>query len=246
MEKKYSLLLALIITLIIFINFYLIEINLSPLKEKVNISRIIDGDTIELSDGRKIRLSNVNSPEKGDNGYNISVDYLKKFEGEEAEIEIMGIDRYGRNLARIYGPEYINLELIKSGFSLKFLVDKSELEIFNNAERDAIDRERGIWKKSPHFNCLDVDIDFIEEVIEILNKCDLINIGEWVLRDESRKNYKFKERKIGKLTFHTWKGNDNSSDVFWNFEDNVWNNDRDSLYIFDENWRIVYYESYGY
>ena len=44
------------------------------------ISRVIDGDTVELEDGRTIRLLNINTPEKGRPFSDEATDFLKEYE----------------------------------------------------------------------------------------------------------------------------------------------------------------------
>ncbi len=246
MEKKYAFFFAILIVLIVVINFYFIKINFSPIREKVKIARVIDGDTFELKDGRKIRLLNINTPEKGRAGYELAIEFLKNYEGKDVEIEIKGSDKYNRILARVYGPDYLNLELVEKGFAVKFLVDNNELSRFSISEEDAIENEKGMWRKSPYFGCFDADINSVEEKVEIKNKCNKININNWILRDESRKYYVFGNLEIGKVTLHSYIGEDSKSDIFWNLKNNIWNDGRDSLYIFDKDGGIAYYESYGY
>ena len=159
MEKRYAFIFALVITLIIALNVFLFNISFSPQREKAKISRIIDGDTMELEDGKRIRLLNINAFEKNQPGHELAVDYLKNYENKTLEIEITGIDKYYRILARIYSPGYLNFELVKKGFASKFLVDKKELEIFADAEKNAIDKFLGIWQKSLYYDCIKSDIN---------------------------------------------------------------------------------------
>ncbi len=246
MEKKYAFIFAFIITILIAINFFLFKTQFSPQKEIVKISLVIDGDTLELEDGRRVRLANINAPEKKTHNYELAINYLNKFQNQSLELEIIGIEKYGRILARIYTPDYVNLELVKQGFASKFLVEESELKEFANAEERAINAGNGIWKKSNFANCLESKIDKIKEEITIANQCHKLNIYSWILKDESTKYYKFKEIEIEKITLHTSIGRDNATDIFWNSKTNIWNNDRDSLYIFDKEGNLVHYKSYGY
>lgn len=246
MKKKYAISFALLITVIIAVNISFFSTQFSPVREKVKMSRVIDGDTVELEDGRRVRLLNINSPEKGKEGYEPAVNFLKNYEDDYVEIEIVGTDKYNRFLARIFAPGYLNLELVKMGFAIKFLVDKSEIKEFAGAEKEAITNEKGIWKKSDYFGCFDADINYKEEKVKIENKCNKINVAGWVLRDESRKYYIFGDMEIGYLIVNSEKGKDSTRELFWNLESDVWNNDRDTLYLFDKEGRLVYYESYGY
>lgn len=201
---------------------------------------------MELDDGRKIRLLNVNTPEKGISGWNLSYEFLKSFENKTVSLEIVGIDKYERSLARIYAPDYLNLELVKSGMSSKFLVQDSELSEFSEAEESAIENSRGIWRKSSLYGCFSSNIDEQAETVELKNKCSQVSANGWVIKDESRKTYTFEDIYIGEIMLHSGQGIDNSTDIYWNSEMNIWNNDRDSLYLFDLEGNIVHYESYGY
>lgn len=246
MEKKYAFFFALTITLLIAINFYLFSNQFSPLREEAKILRIIDGDTLELEDGRIIRFLNINAPEKNIPGSELATEFLKPYENGTVELEITGTDKYDRTLARIYAPEYLNLELVKEGFAVKFLVEESEIKEFAEAEKRAIESSLGIWKKSQYYGCFKSSIDKIEETASILNKCNKINIASWALKDESRKIYTFPPIELGTITIHTGQGEDNSTDLFWNSKTSVWNNDRDTLYLYDKDWQIIDYETYGY
>ena len=246
MKRRYAFIFALAITAIIAVDTFLFSIDLSPSREKVKISRIIDGDTLELEDGRKIRFLNINAPEKNQPGHELAIEYLKNYENKTLEIEVTGIDKYDRTLARIYALDYLNLELVKRGFVSKFLVDDSELKTFSNAEKEAIGKSLGIWEKSRYYDCVDSEINEKEEYVIITNNCNKVNISSWSLKDESRKIYQFRDIETGRIILHTGYGKDNKTDLFWNLETSVWNNDRDSLYLFDKEKNIANYNSYGY
>ena len=162
------------------------------------------------------------------------------------EIEITGSDKYGRVLARIFVPDYLNLELVKRGLAVKYLVKEEEKKLFAEAEESAIKSSLGIWKKSPYYNCLESFISEKEEIVTISNKCNKLNIASWILKDESRKLYVFKEIELGVIKLHTEQGEDNETDIFWNSKSDIWNNDRDTLYMYDKDWQIIHYNSYGY
>ncbi len=246
MDKKHALFFALSISLLLASNYYFFIHNFSPEREKARISRIIDGDTIELEDGRIIRLANINAPEKNIPGSELATNYLKNYENKTIELEILGEDKYNRLLARIYSPRYINLELVKEGFSSKFLVHEGEFKIFNEAENKAIKSSSGIWKKSPYYGCFKSEIHPKNEIVTIINNCNNLNIASWILKDESRKLYNFKNIEIGRVVLHSKEGDDSGSDIFWNSKTEIWNNDRDSVYIFDNNWKIAHFNYYGY
>ena len=248
MNKKYAFLFAALLVGLIASDIFIFTSLAVKEKgmESAIIGKITDGDTLKLSDGRVIRLLNVNSPEKGMPGYNLSIAFLKTFENKTAQIEIIGTDKYQRNLARIYTPEYLNLALVKQGLASKFLVQDSELSEFSMAEESAIENELGIWKKSKFFGCFDSRILKEGEEVLIKNSCQDISLKGWMIKDESRKTYYFNNISFEKIVLHSSKGSDNATDIFWGSAGDIWNNDRDSLYLFDSGGSIAEYESYGY
>ncbi len=247
MKKRHALILAILFTCLVASNFYVF----STLKEdkilnSAKITRIIDGDTLEVNNGTKIRLLNINAPEKDQRGHDLGFNFLKGLENKTVDIDIIGTDKYNRNLARIYTPDYINLLMVREGFASKFLVQESELKEFSKAEEEAISSSKGIWIKSSYYGCFSIDINKNSEVVDIYNKCKEVNMLGWILKDESRKIFSFKDFSIGQIKIHSLKGEDNSTDLFWQSTTNIWNNDRDSLYLFDNDGGLAAYEEYGY
>ena len=244
MKKPHSFLLAVALTLLIASTVILF----SSVKktETVIIGKVIDGDTVLLEDGRKIRFANINSPEKNTKYATLSINFIKQFENSTVEIEILGKDKYNRFLARIYTPSYLNLDLVKEGLASPFLVEESETKDFSKAEEYAIENSKGMWKKSDYYNCFSTDIDEEEEKVYIKSKCNTLNVNGFLLKDESTKNYIFKNINLTSIILHSGNGEDNATDIFWNSNGNVWNNDKDTLYIFDRQSNIIHYNRYGY
>ena len=246
MKQKHAFFIAVFITFIIAGNWLFFNASsLFPDREIVIISRVIDGDTVELEDGRTIRLLNINTPEKGEFGSELSAGYLSDFINENVGFEYAGIEKYGRTLGRIYSDNYINLKLVQLGFASPFLVNDKEIEEFRDAQREAVDENKGIWERSEYYGCLDVEINKKEEFVVIEDECGL-NFQRWSVKDESTKKYTFKkEFRAEKFKLNSAKGTDTETEVFWG-RDNIWNNDRDSIFIRDKNGFLVYFDSYGY
>lgn len=243
MNKKQALIFAILLTLLVAGDSYILSENNK--KENVIVERVIDGDTFKTLDGRTIRLLNINAPEKNTASYVKAYEFLKKFENKTIQIEFSGVDKYKRYLGRIYFNDYLNLKLVEEGLASKFLVDENEIKKFADAEKKAIENEKGIWKKSSYWGCFTIKINYKYEMVDIKNNCPSINVNGWMIKDESRKIYTFQSFIIGEVIIHSGSGKDNSTDLFWNAGD-VWNNDRDSLYFFDEKGEIAGYEVYGY
>lgn len=246
MKIKHALILSLFITLLIANSFYFHNLIKNENRKTVLVTRIIDGDTIVVDNETNLRLLNINTPEKGTKGSEEAKQFISKFLNKQVDIEEKGYDKYSRVLARVYTPDYLNLKIIEEGFATNFLVDDSEVSIFAEAEKNAIENEKGIWKRSPYFDCIESKIFPEKEFIILKNKCQKINIKNWTITDESRKKYKFKDIYLSTMILHSKKGEDNSTDVYWQSKDSIWNDNRDTLYIYDSQRRIVHYEAYGY
>tara|TARA_Y100000310_G_scaffold261004_1_gene270175 strand:- start:6081 stop:6818 length:738 start_codon:yes stop_codon:yes gene_type:complete len=245
MNSKPALILSLLITLLVASNFYLFN-SLESDRESVLVARVIDGDTLVLEDSRKIRLVNINAPEKSDLNSELATLFLKAYENKTIEIEPLETDKYGRLLARAYSADsYLNLELIENGYVSKFLVQPSELSLFDDAQSRAIEKSRGIWIKSPDFGCIETTIEKEEEFVILQNLCSSLETKGWVLKDESTKRYKFPSLSFSSLILYSSSGQDDKTQLHWGHK-NVWNNDRDSLYLFDQEGKLLAYESYGY
>ncbi|MFC2034180.1 thermonuclease family protein [Chloroflexota bacterium] len=69
---------------------------------KKKVQKIIDGDTFVTSDGKKVRLANVNAPEKGKNGApKAKKDLVKIISGQSVNVEEVAHDKYGRIVAKV-------------------------------------------------------------------------------------------------------------------------------------------------
>lgn len=66
----------------------------------------------------------------------------------------------------------------------------------------------------------------------------------WTLKDESRKLFKFQSTPGAIFFIESWHGNETSSVLFWNSNEEIWNDDSDSLYLFDTEGKIAHYETY--
>lgn len=234
MQKRYALILSFLITGLIASNIVLFSSITNPLNQVV-ISRVIDGDTLEIQDKTVIRLKNINTPEKNEKGYEQAKDFLRQFENKSVTLEKNELDKYGRTLAKLYTPEYLNLEIVKEGLATKFMLDLDKNEFFQ-AEKYAIDNQKGIWKHSQYYSCFDFEIK--KQTITIKNFCPQINLNNWTLREEGRKRYKFPDISIIQLNLHLSDGMDNQTDLFWQSPPPT----KNTFYLFDSQQELVHYE----
>ena len=94
-------------------------------------TKVVDGDTIYLDNGEKIRLVGVNTPEKGVDGYLTSKNFVQKLcLGKTVGIDIDNskhTDKYGRTLSVvIIDGKNVNEMLLKEGLAEVMYIPPSE------------------------------------------------------------------------------------------------------------------------
>jgi micrococcal nuclease len=248
MKSNHALILSLLLTGLIASNVFIFHELSKPEAEIITILRVIDGDTIVDSQNRTIRLLNINTPEKSETFSKESTDFMKSFQDQKLKIEITGQDKYKRYLARLHtlNNNYLNLLIVEEGLAKPFLVQDSESNLFQNSLQQAIKQEKGQWEHSVYYNCFNSKILKKDEIIKLSVTCPDIATTGFKITDESRKQYFITTNHKNFFNIHSGNGEDNSTDLYWGSSTNVWNNDRDTLYVFDSEDKIIHHNSYGY
>ena len=116
-------LLIFLIILLIVINYSFIDSFLNDIlnpRELVFISRVIDGDTVEVNE-TSIRLLGINTPERGEKYYEEAKDFLEELvlnKTLELEHGKEKYDKYNRILGYLFlNNKNINIRLIENGFA---------------------------------------------------------------------------------------------------------------------------------
>lgn len=120
-------------------------------KLKGKAIKIIDGDTFDLLVDKttyRIRLADIDCPEKGQDYYKISKQALSDYlYGSYIEVIYTKKDRNGRILGTVYnGPVYINLIMVEEGYAWHFKKYSSD-QRFAKAEINSKKAKRGLWKQ---------------------------------------------------------------------------------------------------
>lgn len=112
------------------------EIALSPVERWAEIGRVIDGDTVTLASGERVRLVGINAPEAEEPGGARATAFLRSVlrSGTRVGLNVDDLrprDRYGRTLAVVFvslDGRLINLnaELLRSGLAEPLFVPPSE------------------------------------------------------------------------------------------------------------------------
>jgi endonuclease YncB( thermonuclease family) len=125
------------------------------------VSKVVDGDTLRLADGRSVRLIGLNTPELASQGRTIEpyAEAARRrlqelVDDSSSRIHLLvgprPRDHYGRTLAHVYGRNGGNFEeqLLADGFGylVAFAAENQLLECQQAAERRARADGLGIWR----------------------------------------------------------------------------------------------------
>jgi endonuclease YncB( thermonuclease family) len=129
--------------------------------ESVNYKKIYDGDTVLLTDGRKIRFIGINTPEIGRRG-KPSQPYAKKAKEKLKSLLSSSRtllllydkdkkDHYKRTLAYVYLKDGTDVqgEILRAGLATSIVVQPNDknLSCYRKIEQQARNQYLGIWKQ---------------------------------------------------------------------------------------------------
>ena len=133
------------------------DVSFDP-SEQHFVERVVDGDTLLLKGGVRVRLIGVDTPESVKPNSPVEPLGLEAAEFTRSQVEKRTVrlefdrerrDRYQRILAYVYlGDTLLNEELIRAGFSraeTRFPYDSGMKRRFINAEKEARHAHRGLW-----------------------------------------------------------------------------------------------------
>lgn len=134
-------------------------ISQEPAREWRTVKRVIDGDTLELENGEKVRLIGVDTPETVDPrkpverfGKEASEFTRKLCEGKRVWLEYdqTRSDKYLRTLAYVHLEDgrVLNEEIIRYGYGHAYTeYPFKHMEKYRELERQAREAETGLWAK---------------------------------------------------------------------------------------------------
>lgn len=121
------------------------------------VTRVIDGDTIEIDGGKKVRYLGIDTPETVDPrkpvqcfGIEASNANKKLVLGKRVKLEkdISETDKYGRLLRYVYVDDiFVNDYLVRNGYAyaVTFPPDVKYQQQFLEAQKEARENKRGLW-----------------------------------------------------------------------------------------------------
>jgi len=141
--------------------------------DDILVKRVVDGDTLALENGERVRLIGIDTPEihesnklyrdsrksgqdlrtikeMGQQAYNFTKSLV---EGKRVRLEfdIEKTDRYKRLLAYVYLKDgtFVNAEIIKQGYAsiATYPPNVKNVDLFTKLYQEARENNRGLWKQ---------------------------------------------------------------------------------------------------
>ena len=116
------------------------------------VTNVVDGDTLDLNNSKRVRLSGINTPETGECYYEEAKDKLNELTlGREVYLEgdYSDEDKYGRLLRYIYINDlFVNQVLVEQGYAKvfdKYKEDTKKYEELKKIEVNAVENKLGLW-----------------------------------------------------------------------------------------------------
>ena len=259
MERK--IFVVIIFVLIAVVAFFMYQELEQSSKETYEVSQIIDGDTIRLSNGEKVRLIGINAPEQGQPYYDAATEKVRELIGDEPvtlEKDVDDKDQYGRLLRYVYVNEtFVNVEMVRQGFAISypFSPNTKYTDKFEEAQEEARISQIGIWSPSEfsgiaahvHADAEGDDSENLNDEYVLLENIgnSSLNITGWTVQDEANNFYIFSALFLESghsITLYSGSGMDTTTKVYWESSKPIWNNDGDSFYLRDaEGFLVTYY-----
>lgn len=119
--------------------------------EQALVVRVIDGDTIELDNGQRVRYLGIDTPEAGE-PYALEATERNRelVEGLVVELQVGNRDKdeYDRSLRYVYvGGTFVNAELVAEGLATAYIFDPDDRysQVLVQLEQYAKMRQIGLW-----------------------------------------------------------------------------------------------------
>jgi endonuclease YncB( thermonuclease family) len=126
---------------------------------KVRVRKVVDGDTLLLEGGDRIRLIGINTPEvksrysQSQPGGEVARDWLVRTLRNPTvwlQYDAQQFDKYDRRLAHVFleSGQYLNALLLEQGLAMLTLIPPNLLyaDVLIQAQHSAEQKKRGIWQ----------------------------------------------------------------------------------------------------
>lgn len=118
---------------------------------QITVVRVIDGDTVELSTGEKVRYIGIDTPERNECFFHeakLANEKLVLNKKVKLVKDVSQTDKYGRLLRYIYVDNvFVNNYLVKEGYAYAatYPPDVNYQELFLKSQKQARESQKGFW-----------------------------------------------------------------------------------------------------
>ena len=161
-QKKILAAVVVLLSLLIarYGNWQVAEYQLSNSEYASWVKKVIDGDTVELTNGERVRYIGINTPEIAH--YGKAAEYYGKEAKEFNKRLVLGknirlefdeerYDKYSRTLAYVYLEDgtFVNAELVKLGYAKTMPIKPNTryAELFKQMQNEAKIKRKGVWAR---------------------------------------------------------------------------------------------------
>jgi len=141
--------------------------------------QILDGDTIVLRGGERVRYLGIDAPETGEPFALEAKDLnqaLVRFRDIRLEFDARERDSYGRLLAHVYvetddGWILVNLEMVRAGLARVLFIPPNNRyrELYETALHEAMVARRGLWGRIPGVLTVEaLEADPVSRIAEVV------------------------------------------------------------------------------
>jgi micrococcal nuclease len=133
------------------LGFVLLACQLPPTELRGRVVKVIDGDTIEILDGKsrtRVRLYAIDAPERGQDFYQKSKDFLASVvAGQTVRVVENRLDRWKRVVGDVYLSDgrHVNAQLVAEGWAWHF-IRYSDSPQLTRLEQQARTQRKGLWR----------------------------------------------------------------------------------------------------
>lgn len=120
---------------------------LASLLPAETVARVTDGDTVVLTDGRRIRLYGIDAPEMHQpQGTEARAFLARLVGGKEVSVTVRARDLYGRTVAELrMGNESVNEAMVRAGYAWWYRSLAKREKALELAETQARMKRIGLW-----------------------------------------------------------------------------------------------------
>jgi len=234
----------------------------------VKVTRVLDGDTIEIESGERVRYLGINAPESGQPFFTEATRENERLVAGRTvalEFDVQTQDRYKRLLAYVWvGDVLVNEEIVKNGYAVIETIQPNVKyqDLILKAQQEARNACRGLWaglcSQNKEVSCIrivNINADAPGndnenkngEWIEIKNTCSqAISMERWLLKDSSASNkYEFKDFTLEgskSVIIYSGCGKDTQDKLYWQCPEGqyaIWNNTGDHAFLYDASNNLI-------